>query len=163
MLREYFNYFLHLFNDGVSPIFIHFSWIAKGNFLGELKKMGRVKIGVVTATKKLLGDEGIEFSNRTEEVKDDIQIRIQAKKGESISGTIGDIFSKMEKLAGVRKEVHRIRVEGTGEDGRDAILDTDFIRRIDFVDADIHDETGVVNTGDFFLKLSPIIASFHDI
>jgi hypothetical protein len=68
----------------------------------------------------------------------------------------------MERGLGIEKKIHRIRVEGTGENGRDAVLDTDFIKRVEYLDADIEDETGVVNTADFFLKLNPLIADFSD-
>jgi ABC-type molybdate transport system ATPase subunit len=65
MIHDYLSYFLRLTFNKQLPYILSLSVIAKGTFQEELRKMARVKVGTVIVEKRLLGDEGIEFSNRT--------------------------------------------------------------------------------------------------
>jgi hypothetical protein len=130
--------------------------LAKEDFLKELKALKSVKVGEIHMEKKLLGEEFFNFSERTENVQKDLTLTLRSERGKSIFGPIADIYDKYKNEDRVKK----LRVYGYGAAGQLVVLDTDLIRKIEYVEANIDDQTGVVDTPSFLLQVKPLLDAF---
>lgn len=132
--------------------------LAKEDFLEELKALASVKIGEVHLAKKLLGDEFFDLTERTENVKEDLVLKLEAQRGRSIFGPLQDIFKRFKRKD---SPITKIRAVGFGERGQKVVLDTDLIRKIEYIEAEIDASTGVVDTTSFFEAVRPFLAVFE--
>jgi hypothetical protein len=133
------------------------SVIPKDNFLCEMQKLSRVVIGEVHTEKKLLGSEFLNYSNKTDQVKDDLVLYLKAEKNKSILSPLEDIYRKYKKNDG---EIIKIRVEGINEYGNRILLDTEIIKKIQHIDALANEDTGVIQSSELFRDMLSIIREY---
>lgn len=145
-LIEYFKYFLkEYFNQlGNSiPFNLEFGIIAKRNFLTELNKLKRVRVASLKCNKQLIGDEFLSFAERAEEVNEEINIILKAKRYRSIKTVVRDIYYKM---AEVKSNINRLTVRGYNDSGNSVLLDTEIVKKIEYIEVEVDELTGTVNS-----------------
>lgn len=132
--------------------------IPKGDFLHELKKLERVKFGNIYTDKQLLGSEYLNYSGSTEQVDEDLYITIKAKRKGSIKSVIESFFSK---LSANSSRIKKIRVCGYTKEGNQIMLDTEIIKKIEYVNAELNKTTGIVDSDDLFKKFAEILDGYN--
>lgn len=166
-LHQIIAYFLHYaerYYSSKNPsekLLFYFSIqvIGKHNFLDELKKLERAINLEVYLDKKLMGSEFLTYANKTEEAKDDIILKIKAKRNLSLIELAKQFF---DKLGVEKEEIKKIRVLGTSEDGNKILLDTDLIRKIEYIETNLEKSTGTVKSEELFEQLNKILKGYND-
>jgi hypothetical protein len=119
--------------------------------------MERVLCAEVFIDKQVLGSDALNFSERIEHVQDNIILEIKTERRETIKHTIYDIFSK---LTGGPSVIRRIRVKGKTSDTNESIIDTSFINKKEYIDAQQNEDTGEYNTAYMFSQLELLSQDF---
>jgi hypothetical protein len=132
---------------------ITYSIIPKDDFLGELKKLERVRIGDVFIDKQILGSEFLNFSDKITQSQQEIVLSIKAQKGQSIKSMMIEIYNR---LNGETSRIKKLRISGNNEDGNPVLLDTDLIKKIEYIEAAYFKTTGELRPSDVFLKLEEL-------
>ncbi|MBK9479121.1 MAG: hypothetical protein IPN99_09850 [Bacteroidetes bacterium] len=125
----------------------------KENFLEEIKKLKRVVLGQVYVDKSILGSPALNYSNRIQEIKHNIILSISAEREQNIIKTIEDLWYK---LTAPDSKIEKIRVTGKNSINGDVIIDTGFIEKVDQIEAEINEATGVVTSTSIMTKLTEI-------
>lgn len=155
------HYSANYYNKNNNKLDFKIEWaiIAKGNFLRELKKLERVKFGNIYTDKQLLGSEYLDYSGSTEQVEEDLYITIKAKKKGSIKPVVEGFFNKFTTKD---SRIKKIRVYGSTQEGNQVMLDTDIIKRVEHVSAELDKITGIVDSNDLFKKFVEMLASYNE-
>ncbi len=139
---------------------LDYTVIPKENFLEELNKLSRVACGYIYADKKILGSEYLNYSKRTAEVKDELIINVIAKRGRSILDTIIDSY---HKFIVPEENIKRVRIRGINDNGRQILLDTDIIKRIEYIEVHLNDEKGiVVDSDEIFNQFAKLLGGLDE-
>ncbi len=161
IIAEYLNTFISVYNNSHKKEHIDghldFNVIPRDDFKEVLDNMQRVTFAEVFIDKQVLGSDSLNFSDRIEHVQEDIIIGLKTERKESIKQTIYDILSK---ITGGRTEIKRIRVKGKMGDASESIIDTDFIIKKEFIDAQQSEDTGEYNTQYMFSQLELLANKF---
>ena len=131
--------------------------IPRDDFREVLDNMERVLCAEVFIDKQVLGSDALNFSERIEHVQDNIILEIKTERRETIKHTIYDIFSK---LTGGQSVIRRIRVKGKTSDTNESIIDTSFINKKEYIDAQQNEDTGEYNTAYMFSQLELLSQDF---
>lgn len=161
IITDYLNTFISIFNnshrrDRIEGGF-YFDMIPRDDFREVLDSMERVLCAEVFIDKQILGGDALNFSDRIEHVQDNIIVEIKTERKETIKHTIYDIYSK---LTGGRTDIRRIRVKGKTSDTNESIIDTSFINKKEYIDAQQNEETGEYNTAYMFSQLELLSRDF---
>ncbi len=133
-----------------------FMIIVEDNFLQEVKGLERIIEGELYVNKSILGGEALNYSERTENVKEDLKLIVKAKRSMSIVNMIIDTFNKLN--SGKVSTINRIRVRGKDDHANEVLIDSELIAKMQFVNSEINIETGEVNSASIFESMD-IIAS----
>lgn len=131
--------------------------ILRNDFLTELERLTKSKIAEVHFNKKLLGSGALDFSNKTIALKKELKLVATATKGESLTDTVLDFYTK---LKAVNSEIYKVRVIGADSEDNEVVLDTEKMGKKEFIEVDLNPETGEVNTTQLFTGLKKIAKSF---
>lgn len=154
-LAYYLSYFLNRINSANNSKYqIEYSLIPKEDFQKEFEKLKKVKVCEVHVTKQILGSEFLDFAERTETIKNDIVITIKPIKGMSIKNPSSNI---VKKYFGKDKKINKIRILGESKSGNKVLLDTEVIKMIEYVEVDINEVTGIINSDNIFPKINNIL------
>ena len=161
IITDYLNTFISIFNnahrrDRIKGTF-SFDMIPRDDFREVLDNMERVLCAEVFIDKQVLGSDALNFSDRIEHVQDNIILEIKTERRETIKHTIYDIFSR---LTGGQSVIRRIRVKGKTSDTNESIIDTSFINKKEFIDAQQNEDTGEYNTAYMFSQLELLSQDF---
>ena len=161
IITDYLNTFISIFNnahrrDRIEGTF-SFDMIPRDDFREVLDNMERVLCAEVFIDKQVLGSDALNFSDRIEHVQDNIILEIKTERRETIKHTIYDIFSR---LTGGQSVIRRIRVKGKTSDTNESIIDTSFINKKEFIDAQQNEDTGEYNTAYMFSQLELLSQDF---
>lgn len=161
IIIDYLNTFISIFNnahrrDRIEGGFC-FDMIPRDDFSEVLDSMNRVLCAEVFIDKQILGSDALNFSDRIDHVQDNIIIEIRTERKETIKNTIYDIYSK---LTGGRTDIKRIRVKGKTSDTNESIIDTSFINKKEYIDAQQNEDTGEYNTAYMFSQLEILSRDF---
>ena len=160
-ITEYLNTFVSIYNGNHKKEHIDghfcFDMIPRDDFREVLENMQRVTCAELYIDKQILGSDALNFSNRIESVQEDIVVSLKPEKKKSIKNFIDDILSK---TIGVKREIKRIRVKGKMSDSSECIIDTDFIVKKEYIDAQQSEETGEYNTQYMFSQLKELANKF---
>lgn len=127
------------------------SIIAKDNFLKELKKLKRITIGDIYIDKNMLtSNDFLNFSGKLDSVQEIIPIEIRAKRGLSIKEVAEESYTAYFSKG---SRVKKIRIYGKNKDGNSIILDTDLLKRIEYIKVSLNEETGIVDSDDILIQL----------
>lgn len=127
------------------------SIIPVSGFLEQLSEMKELKIAEIYTYKKLLGSEGLNFMDREDSsMKDNLIIKATAKRGQ------GMLRRTMEKayssLVNGENKISRIRIYGNNSDKNLVKIDSEVIKRLDYIKAEL-DLDGTVNSVSIFVKM----------
>lgn len=158
-ITKYLNSFIALYNRLLSEEHIiqgvfNSAIIARNDFEEILNDSSRVMSAQIKARKQLLGSAFMNFSDYTEEVSDEINIKISAKRNRNILRTISDM------LRGNNSNVISMRVFCKMPDDTDSVIDTGTIVRKEFIDVDRNEITGEFDTSSMFRKLNELLDSY---
>lgn len=150
---KYINKCLRVYNgqNQIANNFkLEYGIVPSEDFITSLDHMTKVKVAEVYKHKRILGSEALNLLNREDlSMKEDIIITMKAKTGESL----GKSFLKRTfEAIGEDIETKRIRIYGTDEDNKGIKLDSDMMKRLDFVKTELN-ENGIVNSGSVFNKM----------
>jgi len=130
-----------------------FDIIAKDNFMHELQSLTRVIEGELFVDKQILGSQALNFSSRIEPVKHDVKLIIKAERGRSITNTLTDAFNRFN---GGNSRIHKIRVRGKNDQDNDVLIDTEIIAKTEYVETELNQLTGEVNSDQIFDQMRNI-------
>jgi hypothetical protein len=151
-LVSYLNKFLKDYLKSISikrDFSIDFLKVGRENFLEILSNMKRVKTAEIFLDKSLLGNNFLNFSNRTVPVQNNLVLTATAVATESIKEAAIDIFNAKNK----NNSVSRVRIKGIDNNGAPVTLDTIFIEKIDNLRAALNASTGEIETTGMLTKL----------
>ena len=157
---DYLNIFVLLHNNNNDdPICGRFTLdiIPRDDFREVLQNMDRVLLAQVYTDKQILGSDSLNFSDRTENVQEDIVIELKTKRQQSIKSVLYDILSKMN---GNREDIKRVRIKGKMPNNTDCMIDTDFLIKKEYIEVVQNEETGEYHTVDMFNQLELLSNSF---
>lgn len=120
-----------------------FEIIAKDNIDEELENMNRVLNACVYVDKQVLGSDALNFSERIDSVQQSIIIDIRASRTQSIKETAKDVLAIFN---GGDRVVNKIRIKGKNETDNDVTIDTAFIEKREYIEAQLDEDTGEVNS-----------------
>ena len=141
----------------VRPYRLEHFVIPKENFLDELSALDRAVVAEIHTSKRFLGSDCLDFSENTDEAKEDLVITAKAEKNRSIVQFCRDMYQKTKQPG---SDITKLRVRGKTDDGNDIVLDTSIIRKIEYVDAQLQAETGVVKSKELFNAMAPILDEY---
>lgn len=126
-ITDYLNLFVSIFNNKNNENIINglfrFDMIPRDDFREVLENMQRVTCASIYVQKQILGSDALNFSNITNEAKENIVIEVKAKKGHSLKSMMYDLLAKFNG----GQTIQRIRVTGKLQNNSEAIIDTSFI------------------------------------
>ena len=131
--------------------------IPKGDFLQELHKLKRARMGTITVSKKVLGSEFLNLSDRLDETQKDINLTVKAENRKNIEGLVEDLY---EKVGISGSKVERLRVYGIDEQNQAVKLDTQQIRREDCLEFEPDVLTKQVKTPEILFQLTQMVREF---
>jgi len=159
-ISEYLNHFIRYYNETHkrNKLLFHFgfSLIPRDDFREVLDSMQRVVCASVYIEKQILGSSALKFSERTNSVQEDVVLEIKAKRTENIKNTVYDIFAKLIGGEAIRK----IKVTGKSSNNNDVVIDTDFIGKKEYVQAQQNEDTGEINSTYMFSQLIELSNTF---
>lgn len=127
-----------------------FEMIARDDFQEILQGMDRVLCAEIFIDKSVLGSEVLNFSNSSEQVKENILLTIKAERKKSIKETLYDIIDKYNST---QSKIRRIRITGKNTNGNASIIDTDFIVKKEFIEVQQDSDTGEYISTNVFSQL----------
>lgn len=152
-LNRYKQYYETVHNQVLSYKF-HYETIAKDNIDEELNNLNRVLSACVYVDKQVLGSDALNFSQRIESVQHSIIIDIRASRSKSIKETAKDLIAKFN---GGDRIVSKVRIKGKSVTNNDITIDTDFIEKSEYIEAQLDEDTGEVNSDYLMFQLVEII------
>ena len=161
IVTEYLNTFISIYNKShkkecIDGLF-QFNMIPRDDFSEVLESMQRVTCAELYIDKQILGSDALNFSDRIEHVRENIVISLKPEKKKSIKQFVYDVLSK---ASGEKSKIRRIRVKGKMSDASESIIDTDFIIKKEYIDAQRSEETGEYNTQYMFSQLELLSNDF---
>jgi len=90
------------------------------------------------------------FDLPLEELKEEVVIELKAKRGKNI---MQHIYDFLDRANGANSEIRRIRVKVKLPNNNEGIIDTGFIIKKEYVDAQQNEDTGEYNTAYMFSQL----------
>ena len=160
-MLTYFRRFLNIFIEDKPEererFNIKFSIIPKDDFYKEINKLKRISYGEIYSDKSVFTNE-YEGLRETENFQLDHEmiLRIKSKRGFNIQNVIRNVWN-MDK-----KKVRKIRAYGVGQDGNAVLLDTDIMKKIEYVSVELNPVTGIVKAETIFPKFDQILIDFNN-
>jgi hypothetical protein len=127
------------------------------DFLKDVLAMKRAKQAVITVKKKVLGGDYLNYTNRTVQVRHNVDLVIKAELGDNIKNSIVDIFNSMN---GGRNEIVKIEAEGFKENGSPLKVNTEQFGKKEKIKVDINATTGEVLSNSIFSGIQNLLASY---
>lgn len=130
--------------------------IPRDDFKEVLDNMKRVICASIYIEKQILGSDTLNFSNMTDNIQEDIIIEVKSKRGESIKHAVYDFLakcggnSKIKKIQGKRSFTHK----------SESVIDTSFILKKEYIEAQQNEDTGEINTSYMFSQLTKLAQDF---
>lgn len=147
------------FNNEDDKIIGHFTFdmIPRDDFREVLQGMTRVVCAEIFVDKVLLGSDALDFSEPSEEIKEEVIVKVQAGRKKTIKEHVYDF---LDKYNGTDSHIKRIRVRGKLSNENEGIIDTGRIIKKEYVDAQQNEDTGEFNSIYMFAQLSLLSQDF---
>lgn len=162
-ITEYLNKMLAIYNgqfqndDDKIPGGFCFDMIPRDDFREVLQNMSRVSCATIFTDKRILGSEILDFSEPSEEMKEEVVLEIKAERKKSI---LQHVYDLLDKTTGTNAIIHRIRVKGKLPNNNESIIDTRLIIKKEYVDAEQNQDTGEYNSTYMFSQLVELSHNF---
>lgn len=162
-ITEYLNKMLSVYNgqynneeDKIKGGFC-FDMIPRDDFREVLRSMTRVSCATIFTDKRILGSELLNFSEPSEELQENVVLEIKAERKKNI---IHHIYDLLDKATGTDSKIRRIRVRGKLPNNNESIIDTGFIIKKEYVEAEQNEDTGEFNSTYMFAQLVALSNDF---
>lgn len=162
-IAEYLNKMLAIYNgqfqndgDKILGSFC-FDMIPRDDFREVLQNMRRVSCATIFTDKRILGSEVLNFSEPSEELKEEVVLEIKAERKKSI---LQHVYDLLDRTTGANAIIHRIRVKGKPPNNNESIIDTRFIIKKEYVNAEQNQDTGEYNSTYMFSQLVELSHNF---
>ena len=120
-----------------------------------MSSLNRVKTASVFVEKSVLGSDAFNFSERTQNVKDIIELKVSADYRKDIKAFAVETVNNF--LAGTTTVVNKIRIEGTDENNANSIIDTELLQKMESLVVEVNNSTGEVSSVDILNKLENLL------
>lgn len=157
-LVKYLNEFGRNINTVEAPINFGYEIVVDRNFLAELNNLDRVTCAEVIMDKQILGSDALNYSNRINQVKQNITLTVKAERGGNIIDSVTDIY---HRLIGGSERIDRIRIVGRNDENNEVKLSTDFIEKQEWIQASINEETGEISSSEVFFEMESVLRGFN--
>ncbi|HAK72363.1 MAG TPA: hypothetical protein DCP36_00170 [Sporomusaceae bacterium] len=138
-LREYLTK-----NEKPKNFKLIYGIVPVGGFLQELERMSRLKISEIYTYKYMIGSEAYGLLDKEDlSMKEEIVITAKAKPKESLAKRTGAYI--YNQITAEDSKVSRIRIYGNDQAGKDVMLDSLLIKKMEFINTTL-DNDGTVNT-----------------
>lgn len=162
-IAEYLNKMLAIYNaqfqndgDKILGGFC-FDMIPCDDFREVLQNMSRVSCATIFTDKRILGSDVLNFSDPSEELKEEVVLEIKAERNKSI---LQHVYDFLDKFTGANSIIRRIRVKGKLPNNNESIIDTSFIIKKEYVDAVQNRDTGEYDSTYMFSQLVELSHNF---
>jgi hypothetical protein len=157
-IEKFLNQCLRMYNGQIQQPnnfkLIH-GFIPSEDFLASLNSMSNVKVAEVFQHKRILGSETMDLMEREDHgMKEDIVITLKAKKGDSLMKR--NLRRIYHQVIGEETEITRIRIYGSDEQNMSIKLDSDFMKRLEYVQAELLDN-GIVNSNSILERMVELL------
>lgn len=140
------------------PFSLKYYKMGKDDFKEQIKRMNRVRTATVYYDKKILGNNYLNFSNRTSSIQRNLEITIKAEKSMDIKEPLLDIANKFASKENKKNgSISKVRIAGKDENGTPTIIDTSFIERVDSTSISLNPTTGQIETTEAYSNLLAFI------
>lgn len=92
----------------------------------------------------------------TDNIQEDIIIEVKSKRGESIKHAVYDFLAK----CGGNSKIKKIRAKGVLPNKSESVIDTSFILKKEYIEAQQNEDTGEINTSYMFSQLTKLAQDF---
>ena len=161
-ITDYLNEWISIYNSNHKRETIRgkfaFDIIPRDDFREVLNNMQRVVCASIFIEKNIIGSDSLNFSDMTNNIQEDIILEVRAKRGESIKHAVYDFLAK---LNGGRSLIQKIRVKGVLPNKNESIIDSSFIIKKEYVDAQQNEDTGEINSEYLFSQLLVLSLDFQ--
>lgn len=134
-----------------------FDMIPRDDFREVLDSMSRVTCAEIYVDKRILGSDVLNYSNPSETIKEDVVLSVKAERKKDIKEHMYDIIDKFNN---VTSGIRRIRIKGKLSNNNESVIDTNFIIKKEFVEAQQNEDTGEFNTQFMFSQLETLSEDF---
>jgi len=126
-------------------------------FIDSLAKFGKITVGRLIFDKSLLANQSefLAVTNREESIKRDITLVIKSEKFETIMPSFLKSYYTKHMLE--ESKIKRIRLDGKNIEGNPFTIDTEKMKDYEYVEVELDEKTGTVNSASIFGKLNIMI------
>ena len=93
----------------------------------------------------------------TEHIKQYMTLTVKAEPKHSIIDAVKEWF---RKIGGVNSKIYRIRIKGKNEDNNQVVLNTDGIEKQEYIEVNVDEETGEVQSIELLEQINQILNTF---
>lgn len=150
---DYINDFISRYNESSDkPIDGKFSFqmMVRDDYREVLNKMERVVWAEVFINKTLLASNAFNFSNHTEEVQENIILKLKSEKKKSLKTLMYDMVNR---LNGTESSINRIKFSGKLDNENDCIVDTSVFIKREYIEVIKNKDTGECDSKSVFAQL----------
>jgi len=130
-----------------------FDMIPRDDFREVLGSMNRVVCAEIFTDKSILGSDALNFAAPTEEMKESIVLTLKAERKKSI---LDYAYRLVDNFNGSNSKIRRIRIRGKLDNGNESVIDTGFIVKKEYIEAQQNEDTGEYNTPYMFAQLKAL-------
>lgn len=154
----YLNSFLiNVYNNDETEGKFEYSDVPSDNFRDEINSLDRVSLAEITTDKQILGSPALGYNGRMEEVHEDVNITIKAKRGGSIKDRV--LSTILPSLNNNR--ICRIKIKGKDEYGNNRTLDSLNLLKKTYVEVEKDENTGEFESESMLTQLKSALPQFQ--
>lgn len=126
-ITDYLNFMNKQLYEGINYS-IKYNHLIRKDILEKIKGLSRVSLATLRVSKNILGDDMLEYTDKTMDMRQELLLNVYPKRGQSIKNAVIDFFTKM--TTGKAPSISSISVKGKDDYKNDVLLDTlDFIMK----------------------------------
>lgn len=154
---DYLNLYIRRY-DAAHPedpngIQFKYELVPEDDFAQALANMDRVKAATVYFNKQILGSEALGFSRELDDVQEEVEVTLKAKRNLSITQ---QIVGALNRLNGGQSQITKIRVKGT-MDNVESVIDTSVIVKKTYIDVPKNDDTGEYQSAAMLTRIEELV------
>ncbi|SEA15540.1 hypothetical protein SAMN04515656_104133 [Eubacterium aggregans] len=158
-IKNYLNVYLKklLQEKNVSPKYrIEWAIIPEDDFDKQLERLNRVCAVDLFLESELLGNDNLGIMDRVDEtIQDEVILTYKVNKGKSLRKN--KIKSIKNNFIAKERTIRRMKIRGKSEAGSNIVLDTELLKRIESVTAEVDKQRGLVDSFTLFAKMEEVI------
>ena len=158
---DYLNLFIRKYDlahpEDPTGIQLKYEIVPEDDFAQALANMDRVKAATVYFHKQILGSEALGFSRELDDVQEEVELTLKAKRNQSITQ---QIVSALGRLNGGQSQITKIRVKGSIENV-ESVIDTSVIVKKTYIDVPKNAETGEYESATMLARMGELASELR--